>query len=81
MGDLDIGTRPPTLPPKEEIVGVMVQAVEVGLKRCTTITCSIMEKVLMVMGEVDLGIRPALLPTTMQVFLVYHQVFIVMVTT
>ena len=29
MGDLDIGTRPATIPPKEDIVGVMDQDMEV----------------------------------------------------
>ena len=32
MGELDIGPRPATLTTKEEIVGVMVQDIEVGLK-------------------------------------------------
>ena len=32
-GELDIGNRPATLTPREDIVGVVVQDVEVGLKR------------------------------------------------
>ena len=33
VGELDIGNRPATLTPREDIVGVVVQDVEVGLKR------------------------------------------------
>ena len=78
MGELDIGPRPTTIPPREEIVGVIFKDMKVGLKRSTTIPCSTLEKVLMVMGEVDLGIRPELLPPIIQVILVDHQVFIAM---
>ena len=39
MRELDIGPRPATLPPKEDIGGVMVQDVEVVLNRSTTLTC------------------------------------------
>ena len=42
MRELDIGPRPDTIPPKEEIVGVMVQDVEVGLKILSTLPCSIL---------------------------------------
>ena len=38
-----------------------------------------MDKIVMVMGEVNLGIRPSPLPPIFQVFLVYHWVFIAMV--
>ena len=47
IGELDIGSTPATLPTEEEIVGVKVKDMEVGLKRSTTITCSMLEKVLM----------------------------------
>ena len=50
MGELDIGTRPYTIPPKDKIVGVMVQYVEVGLNISTTLPCSMWEKVFMEMG-------------------------------
>ena len=74
MKELDIGTIPDSLPPKEEIVGVMVQDVEVGLKISTTLPCSTMEKVLMVLGEAYLGLGLALSPPIIQVVLVYHLV-------
>ena len=47
MGELDIGPIPATIPSKEVIVGVMVKDVEVGLKRSTTLTCSMLDKFLM----------------------------------
>ena len=37
MGDLDIGSILDTLPPKEDILGVSVQDVELGLKRSTNL--------------------------------------------
>ena len=58
---LYIGTRPATITPEEEIVGVTVQYMEVGLNISTTLRCSMLEKVLMELGEVDLGLRQALL--------------------
>ena len=42
MGELDICLRSDTIPPKEDIVGVMLQDVEVGLKISATIHCSIL---------------------------------------
>ena len=59
----------------------MVQEVEVGLKISTALTCTILDKVLMVLGEVYLGLRPALFPPIIQVILVYHQFLIVMLIT
>ena len=50
MGELYIGPRPPTLPHKYEIVGRTAKYMGVGLKRLTTLTCSMLEKVLMVLG-------------------------------
>ena len=58
----------------------MVQDVEVCLNISATITYSILDQVLMVMGEVDIGLIPALLPLIIQVIFVDNQVFIVMVT-
>ena len=37
MGDLDICTRPGTITPRGEIVGVKLQDMEVGLKISTTL--------------------------------------------
>ena len=73
MVDLDLGLRPDTLPSKDDILGVVVQDVELGLKRSTTIPCSMSDKVLMAMVESDLGLRTDLLPTIIQVFLIDHQ--------
>ena len=60
---------------------MIVKYVEVGLKRSTTTPCSMLEKVLMVMLEVDIGLRSALLHPTIKVILVDLQVFFVMVIT
>ena len=43
---------------------------EGSLKRSDTITLKILEKVLKVMGEVDIGLRPSLIPTISQVIFV-----------
>ena len=81
MGDFDIGPIISTLPNREEIVGVMLQEMGVGTKRSTTRTCSMLEKVLMELGEVDLSLGPALLPTIIKAIMVDNMVFIVMVIT
>ena len=81
MVELYIGSIPATLPPKEEIVGMMVQDVEVGLNISATLHFAMLEKVFMVMREVYIGIRPALVPPIIQEILVDHQYFIVMVMT
>ena len=81
MGDWDIGHIPANIPPEEEILGMKVQDKEVGMKISTTLPCSMLEKQLMDLGEVDLGLGPALLPTTIQGIMVYHLIFIVMVIT
>ena len=46
------------------------------MKISTTRTCSILEKVLMELGEVDLGLGPDLLPTIIQAIMVDHMVYI-----
>ena len=81
MGELDIGPRPATIPPKNEISGMMVQDVELGLKISTTLNFSMLEKVFMAMEEVDLGLISALLPPIIQVILTDHKVIIVIVMT
>ena len=81
MGELNIATRPSTLPIKMDIVGLMVQDVDVGVKISTAIPCLMLEKVLMSIVVLDLGLRPSLLLPTIQLILVDHQVFIVMVMT
>ena len=80
-GDLDIGPIPETLPPKEKTVGGTVQCAELGLKRPTTIPSKMLEKLLMTLGEVDIGLGPAPLIPIIRVMMVYHLVFIVMVIT
>ena len=74
MVELDISYIPDTLTKKEEILGVKLQGKEVGLKRSTILTSSIFRIVLMALVEVDLGIVQAVLPTIIQVIMVYHQV-------
>ena len=54
---------------------------EIGLKMSATLPCSMLGEFLMVMGEVDIGIRPTFLPPIIKVILVDHKVFIVMVIT
>ena len=63
------------------IVWVIVKYAEVVLKISTTIPLTMTEKVLMIMGEVDIGLRPAPHPHTIQERLVDHWVFIVIVMT
>ena len=60
---------------------MMMKDVEVGLNRSSTLPFKMLYKVLMVMGEVYICLRPALIPTIIQVILVDHWIFIVMVVT
>ena len=55
---------------KDVIVGVMVKDVEVSLKRSATVPFTMMDKVLMMMGEVDLCLRPPPIRPIIQVCLV-----------
>ena len=64
MRDLDIGPRPTTIITKYEILGVIMQDMEVGLKISTTHPCSMLDKLLMALGEADIGFGPSLIPTT-----------------
>ena len=50
MRELDICGRLADITPKEEIVRLTVQDMEVGLKRPTTLPCSMSEKLLWVFG-------------------------------
>ena len=54
---------------------------EVGMNKSTTRPCSMFYKILMALGEVDIGLGPALLPPIIQVIMVDCMVFIVMVIT
>ena len=81
MVELDIYPIPDTLPPKEKISGMMVQDKERCLKRVTPLPCTMLEQVLMAMGEMNICLSPALLPPIIKVILVDHQVLIVMVMT
>ena len=47
---------------------------ELGPKVLTTRPCSMFEKVLMVLVEVDLGLGPAFLPSIIQVIMLDHMV-------
>ena len=80
-GDLDIGPRPATIPPEDNIVGLTVQDMEKGLKRSTTIPCSILEKVLMELGEVDIGIGATFPHPKIQLIMETYLVLIVMMIT
>ena len=60
---------------------MMVKDVEVCLNRSSTLPFTILYKVLMVMGEVDICLRPPLILTIIQVILVDHWDFIVIVMT
>ena len=79
IGGFNVGPRPATITTKKEMVGVMVQEVEVGLKILSTLSCSMLEKVFMALVEVDLGLVPALLSPIIQLILIDHKVFIVTV--
>ena len=59
----------------------MVQDMEVGMKISITRPCSIVEILLMLVREVDLGLGPELLPSIIQVIILDHQVLIGMVIT
>ena len=47
------------IPMQEVILGVMTEDVEVVLNKSSTLTYKMMDKVLVVMGEVDIGLIPA----------------------
>ena len=49
----------------------MVQDLEVGIKRSSTLNFKMMDKVLIVVGELYIGIRISPLRTIIQVSLVY----------
>ena len=59
----------------------MVQYMKLGLNISTNHNFLMLEKVLMALGEVDISLGPALLPSIIQVIMVDHLVFIVMVIT
>ena len=60
----------------EVIVVVIMEDVYLGFNRPASITFKIMEKVLMEMVEVDIGLRPSPLSTIIQVRLVYNWVYL-----
>ena len=64
---------------KEVIVAVVMEDVDLGLNILATLLFTIVEKVLIVMGEVDIGPRPSNLPPIIQVGLVDHLVSLLMV--
>ena len=49
------------------------------LKRPATLPFKTVYKVLVVMGDVDIGLRPAPLPSIIQVSLVYSWIFLIVV--
>ena len=64
---------------KEVIVVVMMEGVDLVLNIPATLPFKNVEKVLIVMGEVDIGPRPSNLPPLIQVGLVDHLVSLLMV--
>ena len=60
---------------EDVIVGVTVQDVESGLNRSATIHFTIVDKLLTVIGGVDIGLIPSPLPPIIQVILVYHWIY------
>ena len=56
-----------------------MEDLDLGLKIPACITFTILEKVLMVMGDVEIGLRPAPLPHMIQVGLLDHWVYLDMV--
>ena len=75
------GTRPATVISKEEILDIMVQDMELGPKKTTTSSYSMLEKVLIKLEEVNLCLIPALLPPIIQVIMVDYLVFIITMIT
>ena len=59
----------------------MMKDVEVGLNISSTLPFTMLYKVLMVRGEVYICLRPSLIHTIIQVILLDHWIFIVMVVT
>ena len=55
----------------EFIILVLMVEVELGLNRPTTLPFTIVDKDLMLKGEVDIGLIPDTLPTTTQLAVVY----------
>ena len=56
---------------KEVIVVVMMEGMTSGINRPATLTFTIVDNVLMVMAEVDIGLRPAPIYPIIQVGLAY----------
>ena len=79
--ELDIGPTPATIPPKEKILVGTVQDMKVDLNRSNTCTFSMLDKVFITLGAVDLGLGPALISPIILIITVYHFVFIVIVIT
>ena len=75
MGGLDMGPISANIPPKWGIVEVTVKNIEVGLNRSTNLPCSMLDKLLMLLREVDVDLGPALLPPIIQVIMVDNMIF------
>ena len=57
---------------KDVIVVVNMEEVDLYIKRQYTLIFNIVDDVLVVMGEVDIVIRPSTIPLIIQVGLVFH---------
>ena len=60
---------------------MIFQDMGVCLKISTISPCSMLDKVLIELGEVYIGIRPTLIPPIIQMIMVDHLIFIVMAIT
>ena len=56
----------------------MTEEVDLGLNRLATILFTTTDKMLIVMGEVDIGLRTATLPPINQVILLYYWYFMLL---
>ena len=56
---------------KEVILVLITEVVNLGLKIIATLPFTIVDKLLMVMGDVDIGLRPSPISPIIQVGLVY----------
>ena len=70
IGEVGICPITATLPTKEYILGVTIQYLEVVLNGSTSIPGSMLDKVLIALGEVDIGLVKALLRPIIQVVIV-----------
>ena len=64
---------------KEVIVAVIMEEADLGIKRPSDLTLKMLDKVLMMTGDVDIGLRPDTIPTIIQVRLIDNWFYLLMV--